>query len=79
MVKRKLNKEYLKSEEHKLFLKQLKKFRNLAGLTQKELGDKIGSCESSYNNFERGRIGISYERLEKILLILNAIKTEVKI
>ena len=51
--------------------KRLKEERENAGLTQLELAEKAGINPNYYAIVERGEKSISYERLEKILKVLN--------
>lgn len=45
---------------------QIRTMRKLKGLTQKELGAKIGVSESQVNRYESGNLNMSVETLYKI-------------
>lgn len=51
--------------------KKLKEEREKAGLTQLELAEKANINPNYYAIVERGEKSISYERLERILKVLN--------
>lgn len=50
---------------------KLRKARELAGLTQAELAEKAGVNDNYYATVERGENNPSYEKLQKILKVLN--------
>ena len=51
--------------------KKLKEVREKAGLTQSELAEKAGINANYYAIVERGEKSISYEKLQRILKVLN--------
>lgn len=56
--------------------KTIKRYRKLAGLTQQELGDKVGVTQKYIQYLESAKRTPSIKTLRKILAILK-IKTEV--
>jgi len=44
--------------------------RKEKGLTQKELGEKIGVSESTVNGYESGKNNVTVEKLETIFLAM---------
>ncbi len=54
----------------------IKYYRNLRGLTQKQLGEKCGLSEPAIRNYELGNRTPSPQQLEKIAAALNATVTE---
>ena len=50
---------------------KLKKFRNEAGFTQKEMADKLGISESYYNHLENGNRRMPLDIALSIASILN--------
>ncbi len=51
--------------------KKLREVREKAGLTQSELAEKAGVNANYYAIVERGEKSISYEKLQRILKVLN--------
>jgi ribosome-binding protein aMBF1 (putative translation factor) len=65
---------YMDNENEKVFKglgKKLRDARERAGLTQLELAEKAGINANYYAVVERGEKNISYEKLERILKVLN--------
>ena len=54
------------------FAERLKAFRVQAGLTQKQLGEKIGITESNYRNYELGKRKPKIEVVQKLASALGA-------
>jgi len=50
---------------------KLKAAREKAGLTQQELADKAGINANYYAVVERGEGNLSYEKLQRVLKVLN--------
>ena len=46
--------------------KKIRKYRNLAGVTQKQLAEKIGKAESSIQKYEAGKVEIPFNVLGNI-------------
>ncbi|MFA4996397.1 MAG: helix-turn-helix transcriptional regulator [Patescibacteria group bacterium] len=64
----------MNSKDEKTFKdlgRQLKEAREKAGLTQSELAEKAGVNANYYAVVERGEKNISYEKLQRILKVLN--------
>ena len=64
----------MKSENDKFSIKVGKKLREVrekAGLTQSELAEKAGINSNYYAIVERGEKSISYEKLQRVLKVLN--------
>lgn len=55
---------------------KIKYYRNLRGLTQKQLGEKCGLSEPAIRNYELGNRTPSPQQLEKIAAALNVTVTE---
>ncbi|GAB3881321.1 helix-turn-helix domain-containing protein [Spirosoma agri] len=53
---------------------QIREARKVKGLTQKELGEKLGVGEPTVNGYESGKQNLTIETLQKIA---NAIEVEV--
>lgn len=51
--------------------KRLREEREKAGLTQSELAEKAGINPNYYAVVERGEKNISYEKLQRVLKVLN--------
>lgn len=51
--------------------KRIQECRTKMGMTQKELGDRLGVAEVTIRNYEKGRINIATARLTEIASILN--------
>ena len=51
--------------------KKLKEAREKAGLTQLELAEKAGINANYYAVVERGEKNISYEKLQRVMKVLN--------
>ena len=49
---------------------RIKGLRLELGITQKELGEKIGVEKSTINKYELGKIAIPYKKIEKIAAAL---------
>lgn len=49
----------------------MKKYRELKGMTQQQIADKLGITVSSYNMLENGKRGISVIMAKNISLILD--------
>lgn len=65
---------YMNSKDEKTFKelgRQLKEAREKAGLTQSELAEKAGINANYYAVVERGEKNISYEKLQRVLKVLN--------
>jgi len=64
---------YMNSDEqvYKGLGKKLKEAREKAGLTQLELAEKAGINANYYAVVERGEKNISYEKLQRIMKVLN--------
>ena len=54
---------------------RIKELRLELGITQKELGEKIGVEKSTINKYELGKIAIPYKKIEKIAAALETIPT----
>ncbi|RYC70856.1 helix-turn-helix domain-containing protein [Spirosoma sordidisoli] len=52
--------------------KLIREARKAAGLTQKELGEKMGVSESTVNKYEAGKQNLSIETVERIAKALGA-------
>ena len=64
----------MNSNDKKKFEKlgnKLREAREKAGLTQSELGKRAGINANYYAVVERGEGNLSYEKLERILKVLN--------
>lgn len=64
----------MNSNDEKIFKnlgKQLREAREKAGLSQTELAKKAGINANYYAVVERGEKNISYEKLQRILKVLN--------
>ena len=48
----------------------IRETRKEKGLTQKELGEKLGISESTFNRYENGTANLSLETVEKIARVL---------
>lgn len=48
----------------------IKETRKAKGLTQKELGEKLGISESTFNRYENGTANLSLETIEKVAHVL---------
>lgn len=57
--------------------KKLKEEREKVGLTQSELAEKAGVNANYYAIVERGEKSISYEKLQRILKVLNIKSLEI--
>ncbi|MVM36532.1 helix-turn-helix domain-containing protein [Spirosoma sp. HMF3257] len=51
---------------------QIREARKAKGLTQKELGEKLGVGESAVNKYETGKVNPSVDTLHKIAIVLGA-------
>lgn len=60
----------LKEEKKNLFSVRLKELRLKKGLTQTELGEKVGVKQSTFTNWENGKREPSYENLVKLADLL---------
>ena len=54
-----------------IFCKNLKDARKYAGLTQKQIADKLNVVESCYANWEQGRTEPNISNLRNLSKILN--------
>ncbi len=64
----------MNSEDEKILKdlgKKLKDAREKSGLTQLELATKAGVNGNFYARVERGEANLSYEKLQRILKVLN--------
>jgi transcriptional regulator with XRE-family HTH domain len=61
----------MKSEEAVKLGNKLRKARERASLSQAELAEKAGINTNYYAIVERGERNISYEKLQRILKVLN--------
>lgn len=61
-----------KKQKKKVFSERLKELRLKKGLTQTELGKKVGVKQSTFTNWEKGKREPNFETLLKLALILNA-------
>ena len=59
-----------KKEKKKVFSERLKELRLKKGLTQTELGEKVGVKQSTFTNWENGKREPSYENLVKLADLL---------
>lgn len=55
----------------KIFCKNLKDARKYAGLTQKQIAEKLNVVESCYANWEQGRTEPNISNLRNLSKILN--------
>lgn len=65
---------YMNSKDEKIFKDlggKLRSAREKAGLTQAELAEKAGINDNYYAVVERGEKNISYEKLQRVLKVLN--------
>ena len=62
---------YMKSKEAIKIGKQLRKARLSAGLTQAELANRTDITVTYYAMVERGEKNISYEKMQRILKVLD--------
>ena len=53
-----------------VFPKRLKEMRLKRGMTQKELGEKVGVKQNTFTNWEKGKREPSFENLVKLVAIL---------
>lgn len=60
----------LKEEKKNLFSVRLKELRLKKGLTQTELGEKVGVKQSTFTNWENGKREPSFENLIKLADLL---------
>ena len=60
----------LKEEKKNLFSVRLKELRLKKGLTQTELGEKVGVKQSTFTNWENGKREPSFENLVKLADLL---------
>lgn len=60
----------LKEEKKNLFLVRLKELRLKKGLTQTELGEKVGVKQNTFTNWEKGKREPSFENLIKLADLL---------
>lgn len=60
-----------KKEKKKVFSERLKELRLKKGLTQTELGEKVGVKQNTFTNWENGKREPSYEKLEKLADLLD--------
>ncbi|GAB3753184.1 helix-turn-helix domain-containing protein [Spirosoma pomorum] len=51
---------------------QIREARKAKGLTQKEVGEKMGVTESTYNRYETGEANLSLMTIQKIADALDA-------
>jgi HTH-type transcriptional regulator/antitoxin HipB len=64
---------YLKMEDIKQRVgQQIREARKAKGLTQKELGEKLGVSESTVNQYESGKQNLTIDTLTKIADALGA-------
>lgn len=68
--KDKLLKLKTEGEKMKVFPQRLKELRLKKGLTQTELGEKVGVKQSTFTNWENGKREPNFETLLKLALIL---------
>ena len=61
----------LKEEKKNLFSVRLKELRLKKGLTQTELGEKVGVKQSTFTNWENGKREPSFENLVKLADLLD--------
>jgi UDP-N-acetylglucosamine 1-carboxyvinyltransferase len=60
--------------------KLIREARKAQGLTQKELGDKLGISESLVSRYEKGKVNASLEALENIVSMLGgSLEVNIKI
>lgn len=48
----------------------LKQARKKKGLTQKEVGQRLGIAEATYNRYEKGNQNLTLETLEKVAIAI---------
>ena len=56
----------------------IRETRKAKGLTQKELGEKMGVSESAVNRYENGKVNASIDAIQRIATELGA-RLEIKI
>lgn len=66
------NEKKEEEEKQQVFSVRLKELRLKKGLTQTELGKKVGVKQSTFTNWEKGKREPNFETLLKLALILNA-------
>ena len=69
--KERLLKMKAERETMKVFPQRLKELRLKKGLTQTELGEKVGVKQNTYTNWENGKREPNFETLLKLASILN--------
>lgn len=59
-----------------VFPERLKEMRLKRGLTQKELGEKVGVKQNTFTNWEKGKREPNFDNLIKLANILNTTTDE---
>lgn len=62
----------------KILGNNIRKIRELRGLTQKQVSEKLGMTQGNYARLEKGEIKIAEERLGKIASILDCNSSRIK-
>ena len=57
---------------------QIRDARKAKGMTQKEVGDKLGVSESAVNRYENGKVNASLDTLQKLVNVIG-VSLEIKI
>jgi transcriptional regulator with XRE-family HTH domain len=56
---------------------KIRKVRELKGLKQETVANKLGMSVTAYGNLERGESGLSFERLEEIAAAMEVTVTDI--